>query len=199
MWLSKIFFKYDNIILLLNYTNFYNGALKIIMNSRDMKKKSNFKYLRSWNLHPKLQLAIAFWAVLLMITFEDLILIFYIWVPNTTIEGSTNIIVIIIIIIIKNQLKHYFATLLGIWPKTFGFSIPKHFSVYLTVLASLWYSSHLVVKWWKFGSYIVYHISPRIEGVHLHLIYVYTCENPLFSWGGGIYLPSLSIFHPISS
>ena len=31
-------------------------------------------------------LAICFWASLLMISFEDLILIFYIWVFNTTIE-----------------------------------------------------------------------------------------------------------------
>ena len=35
------------------------------------------------------------------------------------------------------------------------------------------------------------------RGVHLHLIYVYTCENPLFN--GGIYFPSLNIFYPISS
>ena len=31
------------------------------------------------------------------------------------------------------------------------------------------------------------------RGVHLHLIYVYMCEDPLFNWGGGIYLPSLNI------
>ena len=28
--------------------------------------------------------------------------------------------------------------------------------------------------------------SPEAQGVHLHLIYVYTCENPLFNGG---YLP----------
>jgi hypothetical protein len=38
------------------------------------------------------------------------------------------------------------------------------------------------------------------QGVHLHLIYVYTCENPLFNRGrGGIYLPSLNIFYHTSS
>ena len=36
-----------------------------------------------------------------------------------------------------------------------------------------------------------------LTGVHLHLIYVYTCENPQFN--GGIYLPLLNIFYPISS
>jgi hypothetical protein len=32
------------------------------------------------------------------------------------------------------------------------------------------------------------HICVKITGVHLHLIYVYACENPLFNGGG--YLPS---------
>jgi hypothetical protein len=39
-------------------------------------------------------------------------------------------------------------------------------------------------------------IGPR--DVHLHLIYVDTCENPLFNGGG--YLPSfVEYFYPISS
>ena len=50
------------------------------------KTNSTSKYLRSWNLHPELELAITFWVILLMISFEDLILVFYIWVHNTTIE-----------------------------------------------------------------------------------------------------------------
>ena len=59
-----------------------------------MKRNPTLKYLRSWNLCPKLDLAITFWAVLLMTSFEDLILIFYTWVPNTLIEGNmkTNLI-----------------------------------------------------------------------------------------------------------
>ena len=51
-----------------------------------MKKNSSSKYLRSWNLRSKLYLVSCFYASLLMIGFEDLILIFYIWVPNLTIE-----------------------------------------------------------------------------------------------------------------
>ena len=47
------------------------------------------------------------------------------------------------------------------------------------------------------------HTNGRLEnrlvytGVHLHLIYVYTYENPLFN--GGLYLPSLNNFYPTSS
>ena len=37
------------------------------------------------------------------------------------------------------------------------------------------------------------------QEVHLHLIYVHTCEKPLFNGGGDIYLLSLNIFHPIRS
>ena len=54
-----------------------------------MKKKiPTSKYVRSWNLHPKPNLATTFWALLLIISFEDLVLVFYIWVPNTTIKGA---------------------------------------------------------------------------------------------------------------
>ena len=42
-------------------------------------------------------------------------------------------------------------------------------------------------------------MDSKARGVHLHLNYVYTCENPLFNGGGGIYLPLMNIFHPISS
>ena len=53
-----------------------------------MKWNSSSKYLRPWNLCPKPDLVITFWASLLRTSSEDLILIFYIWVPNTTIEGA---------------------------------------------------------------------------------------------------------------
>jgi len=45
-------------------------------------------------------LAIIFWVVLLMISFEDLTWIFYIWVSNTTIEDTMK----------KIQFKQHFAT-----------------------------------------------------------------------------------------
>ena len=49
-------------------------------------RNSSSKYLRSWNLRSKLHLISCFYASLLMIGFEDLILIFRIWVPNLKIE-----------------------------------------------------------------------------------------------------------------
>ena len=52
------------------------------------EKNPTSKYLMSWNLRPKPNLAITLWVVLFMISFEDIILISYIWVPNTTIEGT---------------------------------------------------------------------------------------------------------------
>ena len=64
--------------------NYYD--LKFIMNSRNVKKNSSSKYLRSWNLRSKLYLVGCFYASLLIIDFEDLILIFFIWVPNLAIE-----------------------------------------------------------------------------------------------------------------
>ena len=61
-----------------------------------------------------------------MISFEDLIVIVYIWVPNTTMEG----------IIKKMQFKQHFALLLGIWPtKNMILIYWSIFSVYLSVLA----------------------------------------------------------------
>ena len=51
-----------------------------------METKFKFKILRSWNLRWKLHLVSCFYTSLLMIGFEDLILIFYIWIPNLTIE-----------------------------------------------------------------------------------------------------------------
>ena len=53
-----------------------------------MEKKIKFKIVKVMNLHPKLDLVMCFWALLLMISFEDLILVFYIWVLNTTIQVS---------------------------------------------------------------------------------------------------------------
>ena len=65
----------------------------------------------------KSNLTITFWVVFLMINFKDLILIFYIWVSNTTIEG----------IVKKYNLNNTLLLLLGVWPKKNGFSILEHF------------------------------------------------------------------------
>ena len=53
-----------------------------------------------------------------MIFFEDLILIFYIQVPNTTMEGTMKK---------KSNLHDTVLLLFGVWPKTnYGFSISEH-------------------------------------------------------------------------
>ena len=48
-------------------------------------KKSNFRVFKVMKSMSKSYIAITFWVVFLMISYEDLILIFYSWVPNTTI------------------------------------------------------------------------------------------------------------------
>ena len=89
-----------------------NIAHKFIMNSKNMKNNATSKYLTSWNQCPKSNLAITLWADLLMITFEDLVLIFYIWVPNTTIEGTMKK---------KSNSNNTMLLLLGNWPKKLWF------------------------------------------------------------------------------
>ena len=55
------------------------------------KKTSSSKYLRSLNSRPKLELIILLLNITFNKKFEDLILTFYIWVLNTTIEGIVKI------------------------------------------------------------------------------------------------------------
>ena len=62
----------------------YWNALKKILNLRSLKENPTSKYLRSWNLRQKLDSTICFWESLSMISDEDLNLIFYVWVFNTT-------------------------------------------------------------------------------------------------------------------
>ena len=52
------------------------------------KKSSSSKWLWSWNLRPKLDLAICFQALLLVMKFVGLILVFFNWVLNTKIEST---------------------------------------------------------------------------------------------------------------
>ena len=72
-------------------------------------KKNNptSKNLRLWNLCLELDLAIICLAIVLMISFENHILVFYIWLLNTTIKGSMK----------KTNLNNTLLLLLGIWPK----------------------------------------------------------------------------------
>jgi hypothetical protein len=75
------------------------------MNSRSIKKIPISNYSRSWNLRSKLYLVNCFYASLLMISFEDLILIFCIWVHNLTIE----------VIVKKYILNNILLLLIGVW------------------------------------------------------------------------------------
>ena len=63
-------------------------------------------------------LAICFWASLLMISFEDLILIIYIWVFNTTIE----------VVMKESPIQTTICTTFRLLTKNnYSFSILKHF------------------------------------------------------------------------
>lgn len=89
-WLSKVCLKNGKITFnLWIYANFCNGALKFLMHSRNMKRNSTSKNKRSWNLCRKANLTIIFWAILIwVISIADLILKFYIWVPNIIIKAT---------------------------------------------------------------------------------------------------------------
>ena len=90
------------------------------------KKNPTSKYIRSWNLRPRSDLASTFWAILLMIGFEDLILIFHIWVPNIAIESTMK----------KFQFKQHFATTFRHLTNTIVVLVYQSiFFVHLTVLA----------------------------------------------------------------
>ena len=66
------------------------GCPQFTINSRNMKIIPISNYLRSWNSCPKPNLVICFWALILMKFFKDPILIFYIGVLNTTLEGTLD-------------------------------------------------------------------------------------------------------------
>ena len=116
--------------------------LKFITISKNVKKKSCLKYLRSWNLRSKLYLVSCFYASLLMICFEDLILILYIWVPNLTIEVIIKII----------NFEQHFATR-PLTTKTMAFVYQSTCLVYFTMLAPISnISPPLLSEWTTIGS-----------------------------------------------
>ena len=95
---------------------FCNGATSLQYGN--MGNRIQLQNIQVLNLHLKSYLVITFWAIFLLIIFEDLILIFHIWVHNTTIEGA-----------MKNiQFKQYFAT--SVWPYNDGFSVLEHIFLY---------------------------------------------------------------------
>ena len=114
--MSKNFFKFNKITLSWDFLPKHlfkknDDALKWIMNSRNMKKRKKFqleKFSKS-RITSKPDSTICFWASSLMISFEDLNLIFYIWVVNTTIE--------VIILGGKSSLNNTLLLLLGLWRK----------------------------------------------------------------------------------
>jgi len=75
-------------------------------------RKANSKELRPWNSRPKSNLAIYFWALHLIISFEDLILAFYNWVLNTIKE---------VIMIFFFTLINTLLLLWNVWPKKLWF------------------------------------------------------------------------------
>ena len=90
--------------------------------------KNQVKQLRSWNLCPKPDLTISFWALLSMTNFEDFILVFYIWVLHSTIEVNIKK---------KFNANNILLQLLGVWPKkkTMVSRYWRTFLVHFTMLA----------------------------------------------------------------
>ena len=76
------------------YIDYFYGFLwwcpKVYNEFKEHEEKIQLQDIQGREIRPKAYLAITFWAILLMISFEDLILIFYIWVPNTTVKGTMN-------------------------------------------------------------------------------------------------------------
>ena len=79
----QIIYKLEVIIIFMKlyyYIIYYSeknyDELQFINNSRNMKKKIKFKKFKVMNLRSKIYLISCFYALLLMIGFEDLILIF---------------------------------------------------------------------------------------------------------------------------
>ena len=93
-------------------------------------------YLRSWNPRAKPKLVITFWAILLMMSFEYLILIFYTWVPSTTIEGT-----------MKKQQQHFAPTFGHLTKKNDGFSTPEH-SFRILAMYIHQFQKRIYHAWW---------------------------------------------------
>ena len=118
-----------------------------------------------------------------MMSFEDLILIFYIWIPNTTIEGTMKK---------KSNSNNTLPLLLGVWPKHYGFSIHEHFSRVLDCTCtprqiysficwpSLFYMEVLrkQVPW----RYQAKGLPTSIKSIFLHrnLLHMETCSKSIF-------------------
>ena len=100
------------------------------------KKNSSSKYLRSWNLRSKLYLVSCFYTSLLMIGFEDLILIYYIWVPNLTIEAIMKKI---------NFKQHFATTYRPLTKKTTAFAYRSTCLIHCTMLAPIYLKKPLEI------------------------------------------------------
>ena len=102
------------------------------------KKIPSSKYWRSWNLCPKPKFANLSWPLLLIMNIEVLILMFYIWLLNTTTLGTVKK---------KIHLNNIFLLVLGIGQYNASIFILEHF------LGPLYYACTLVANnvnsiWW---------------------------------------------------
>ena len=123
--LFKTWWKYNKLMLFLE--NFVIVPLGLQWIQGIWKENPTSNYFSSRNICPKLELAITFWAVFLMISCEDIILIFYIWILNTTMEGTMKI----------SNLTDILLLLFGHLTKKCMFLvyIKAFFSIYLTMLS----------------------------------------------------------------
>ena len=107
----------------------------ILENSRKMKNNPSSNFFKVMKYMFKLYLINCFYTSLLMIGFEDLILILYIWVTNLTTK------VIMKIIYFK---QHFATTYRRLTKKIMAFVYRSIFLVHFTMPAPTWKTSNIV-------------------------------------------------------
>ena len=106
--MSIICLQYDKLRKIHVFYKFLWRWLQVYHEFKEYEKRNPIsKCLRSWILCSKPNPTMCFWASLFMISFEDLNLIVYIWVFNTTIEVT-----------VKKEFNsnNTLLLLLGLWP-----------------------------------------------------------------------------------
>ena len=88
MIVQKLFQIWLNMIELMFFPTIFLMFPQLYNAFKYYEKKNFDIFMIMKSMSKNQNLAITFWAILLIIKFEDLILIFYIWVPNTKIEGA---------------------------------------------------------------------------------------------------------------
>ena len=125
------------------------------------QKNTSSKYVRSWNLRSRLYLLSCFYAAILMIDFEDLILIFYIWLPNNRGHHEKQPI-----------LNNILPLLIGLWPRK-----PRLSYTGALVWSTLLYLDPITIMCWR-NSSTNYHQQLK-HRKNTHTQHTFTFTPPL--------------------